>query len=257
MPYANDWAGCKTQVHPIRRGDSPPFFLGESMKELSIFVDESGDFGEYQKHSPYYIVTMVFHDQSFNLNNNITTLNYSLKQLGYGDGQAIHTEPLIRREKPYQFFQPNERRSIFSKLYYFALGCNIHYKSFIFQKNQFENISQFESRMFQDLSRFFQENHSYFMRYEKIILYYDNGQYQLTKILSNVLSTQLTNYEIRRVIPSDYRLFQVADLICTLELLNKKIENGPLSNSEEKIFHSKRDLKKDFLNGIKKKQYFK
>ena len=33
------------------------------MKELSIFVDESGDFGPVAKHSPYYAVTMVFHDQ--------------------------------------------------------------------------------------------------------------------------------------------------------------------------------------------------
>ena len=33
------------------------------MKELSIFVDESGDFGEYEKHAPYYIVTMVFHSK--------------------------------------------------------------------------------------------------------------------------------------------------------------------------------------------------
>ena len=34
------------------------------MKELSVFIDESGDFGEYASHSPYYIITMVFHDQS-------------------------------------------------------------------------------------------------------------------------------------------------------------------------------------------------
>lgn len=26
------------------------------MKELSIFIDESGDFGEYDYHSPWYIV---------------------------------------------------------------------------------------------------------------------------------------------------------------------------------------------------------
>lgn len=30
------------------------------MKELSIFIDESGDFGEYDHHSPYYIITMVW-----------------------------------------------------------------------------------------------------------------------------------------------------------------------------------------------------
>ena len=37
------------------------------MKELGIFIDESGDFGEYDYHSPWYIVTMVFHDQNVSI----------------------------------------------------------------------------------------------------------------------------------------------------------------------------------------------
>lgn len=32
------------------------------MKKLSVFVDESGDLGEYEKHAPYYIITMILHD---------------------------------------------------------------------------------------------------------------------------------------------------------------------------------------------------
>lgn len=83
------------------------------MKELSIFVDESGDFGEYEKHAPYYIVTMVFHDQSVDISDNIKFLNNSLRQIGYGGKQAIHTEPLIRREKTYQYFQPNDVERFF------------------------------------------------------------------------------------------------------------------------------------------------
>ena len=31
---------------------------------MSIFIDESGDFGPYEQHSPYYQVAMVLHDQS-------------------------------------------------------------------------------------------------------------------------------------------------------------------------------------------------
>ena len=46
------------------------------MKELSIFIDESGDFGEFNKKSPFYIVTMVFHDQD----NDLTTCLDSLEQ---------------------------------------------------------------------------------------------------------------------------------------------------------------------------------
>ena len=109
--------------------------------------------------------------------------------------------------------------------------------------------------MARDLSQFIQENLLYFQGYEKVILYYDNGQHELSRILNTVLATQLTNCEVRKVLPSDYRLFQVADLICTLELLKVKMENGQLSNSEERLFHSKRDLKKDFLKGIRKKEF--
>ena len=33
------------------------------MKELSVFVDESGDFGEYDHRAPFYIISLVLHDQ--------------------------------------------------------------------------------------------------------------------------------------------------------------------------------------------------
>ena len=54
-------AGRKDRVPP-RRGVTPPFSLGggTGMRELSIFVDESGDFGPYKLHSPFYIVTLMF-----------------------------------------------------------------------------------------------------------------------------------------------------------------------------------------------------
>ena len=96
---------------------------------------------------------------------------------------------------------------------------------------------------------------SYFQSFEKVILYYDNGQHELNRILNTVLATQLADYDVRKVIPNEYRLFQVANLICTLELLKTKMEHGKLSNSEERIFHSKRDLKKDFLKEIQKKEF--
>ena len=55
------------------------------MKELSVFVDESGDFGEYEKHAPYYIITMILHDQSVDISAEIGKLNEALKNMGYGN----------------------------------------------------------------------------------------------------------------------------------------------------------------------------
>lgn len=109
------------------------------MRNLSIFVDESGDFGEYQPHSPYYIVTMVIHEQDRDISSNIERLNSALR---YYDLQndAIHTGPLIRREEIYVNMSPNERRRIFSLLYQFVLNCDICYKSFIFQKKDYDSV---------------------------------------------------------------------------------------------------------------------
>ena len=224
------------------------------MRELSIFVDESGDFGEYSTHSPYYIVAMVLHDQSNDISSEIIRLNNELVNLGY-ENHVIHTEPLIRREEDYQNLSSNERRSIFTKLYYFTTKCDIQYKSFIFQKKEFENTFKLEGRMAREISLFIRENLTYFQGFEQVILYYDNGQHELNRILNTVLATELTDYDVRKVLPCDYKLFQAADLICTLELLRLKSQTGNLTRSETLIFHSKRDLKKDFLRGIRKKLF--
>lgn len=36
-------------------------------KVLSVFIDESGDFGPYEAHSPYYLVAMVLHNQDIDI----------------------------------------------------------------------------------------------------------------------------------------------------------------------------------------------
>lgn len=225
------------------------------MDELSIFVDESGDFGMYRVHSPYYIVTMILHEQSKDISSEITKLNFQLSNLGYKN-HVVHTEPLIRREEDYQNLSPNKRKSIFTKLYYFTSKCDIQYKSFIFHKKDFENSLKLESRMVREISSLFiKENLTYFQKFKKILLYYDNGQHELNRILNTALSAELTTYNIRKVLPCNYKLFQAADLICTLELLRLKSEAGNLTRSEQLSFHSKRDLKKDFLRGLYKKAF--
>ena len=55
------------------------------MKELSIFVDESGDFGVYDYHAPFYIISMVLHDQAVNIVDDLKIL----ENLVILDGQSI------------------------------------------------------------------------------------------------------------------------------------------------------------------------
>jgi len=81
------------------------------MKELSIFVDESGDFGEYDYHSPYYILSFVFHDQDLDLTSALGILIQKLYSLGLGTA-AIHTGPVIRQEEIYNAIDLDTRRKI-------------------------------------------------------------------------------------------------------------------------------------------------
>ncbi|MDR0874888.1 MAG: hypothetical protein LBN12_01615 [Clostridiales Family XIII bacterium] len=64
------------------------------MKLLSCFVDEAGHIGgEYQKISPYYIVSFVFHDQQNDITKEIAYLDEAMKNIGVSD-IAIHSYPL-------------------------------------------------------------------------------------------------------------------------------------------------------------------
>ncbi len=52
------------------------------MKELSIFIDESGDFGEITERPAYYLVTLLFHDQKNDIASNVKKLEDSTKNSG-------------------------------------------------------------------------------------------------------------------------------------------------------------------------------
>ena len=222
---------------------------------LSIFVDESGDFGTYSQHSPYYIVTMVFHNQESKITEQIQKLDQEILSLGYEKDFVIHTAPLIRKEEMFSSVSPNERRALFTKLFYFVIKSDIHYKTFIFEKRQFENVLKLEGRMAKEISQFIRGNQDFFQSFESVILYYDNGQHELNRILNTVLATELSQYDVRKVLPKDYKLFQAADLICTLQLLSLKCNHHELSRSEQLIFHNERELKKQFLKPIRKKKF--
>ena len=146
----------------------------------------------------------------------------------------VYTEPLIRKEESYRNMDASERRTILTKLFYFAAKIDIKFMTFVYGKKNFKESLQkdslkLESKIVKDMNLFIQCNKDYFEMYDKVILYYDNGQKNITRILNTVLATNFNEYDIRKVLPKDYKLFQVADLICTLELIKNKIEINNLS----------------------------
>ena len=53
--------------------------------------------------------------------------------------------------------------------------------------------------------------------------------------------------------PESYRLFQAADLFCTVELAAAKARNGELSVSEKRFFGESRDFLRNILRPLRNK----
>ena len=222
-------------------------------KVLSIFIDESGDFGAFEPHSPYYLVAMTLHDQSVDISENINGLELHLRNLNFDCG-AIHTAPIIRREEIYRGMLIEDRKRIFNALFNFARKLDFRYIYTYVDKSKCDDIIDIISRISKNISGLILTNKDYFDSFDDIIVYYDNGQIELTKIITSVFHAFFANVEFRKVQPADYKLFQVSDLLCTVELSNLKIDANRFSNSESEFFGSPKNFKKNYYKSLLKKR---
>ncbi|MBP3871999.1 MAG: DUF3800 domain-containing protein [Faecalicoccus sp.] len=222
------------------------------INELSVFVDESGDWGDYDFHSPYYIVSFVFHDQKEDIHEQLSFLNNRLKLMGFPN-HCIHSGPIIRGEDEYRNIDKRTRQHILRSLITFIQKTHIQIQTFYIEKKHIENSIEASGKLGKLIARFIKSNYSYFTSFDIIKVYYDNGQIELNKILSSVFNSLLDNVIFRKVLPKDYSLFQVADLACTLKLTELKMAAHLLSKSESNFFENERTIKKNYLKPVHKK----
>ncbi|MDR1320796.1 MAG: hypothetical protein LBK56_05140 [Gracilibacteraceae bacterium] len=109
-------------------------------------------------------------------------------------------------------------------------------------------------KLSKQISVFVNDHLEYFHAFDEVIVYYDDGQVELTRVLTSTLTALLSNVSFRLVKPSDYKLFQLADMLCTLELVAIKFQTKTPSRSELDFFHSARDFKRNYLKEIRRKR---
>lgn len=98
----------------------------KSPRILSCFIDETGDFGDYDYHCPYYMISAVLHDQNISIESELNNLEKYLSNIGYTH-HAIHAGPLIRRENDYEDLSIEERKKLFNLLFNFTRRIPIHF----------------------------------------------------------------------------------------------------------------------------------
>ena len=220
---------------------------------LNIFIDESGDFGDFQPHSPFYLVTMLFHNQANDIERDNAILDANIKNIGF-DFHALHTGPIIRREGFYFNNSKDERRKLLRALLGYCRHVPIQYTTIRIDKRECLDIIDRTAKLSLRISRFISAHIEFFHSFDEIVVHYDNGQLELTRILTSTLTIMLSNVSFRKVQPSEFKLFQLADMFCALELVAIKFESKTASRTEMDFFNSARDFSRNYFKEIRRKR---
>ena len=148
----------------------------------------------------------------------------------------------------------DDRRKLLYKILNFYNKCNIYHDTVIVNRKEAPDKIRLSGRLAKELRRMIQNHEDFFESFDKVIVYYDNGQVELSAVLNAVFSILINDVEFRKAEPQKYRLLQVADFICSMELINIKKEENRLSNSEKKFFYKPQEFKKTFWKSVEKKR---
>ncbi|MDF7663806.1 hypothetical protein PT282_03880 [Bifidobacterium sp. ESL0763] len=174
------------------------------MSELSIFVDESG---EWSKLSEYYLITLVLHVQSSPIAEPIERHERRLRDSGLPD-IPFHAGPLFNGHDDYGNMHLADRKRLFSAFFTLTRYLPFRYVTFAHRKSMFgDNKTRFEAQLKRDLANFFLSHLDEFQSYETIKIYYDNGQQIVTNALQSSIGYALSKEAViyRDAQPKDYR----------------------------------------------------
>jgi len=225
-------------------------------RTLSIFVDESGILNESAESSRFYVLTLLLHDQDYDVTGLARDLDRSFAEINVVRC-CFHAGPIIRGNDEFAVMDWEWRNKIFARMMGFARRVDFRFHCLYVDKKFVDAPEQIVSRLERQLAEFIDSNKERFDRFDSIKVYYDCGQTSITNFLHRFFAIRPTlpvEYA-QAVKPRKYKLFQLADLVCSLKLIELKIAAGlPMAKSEYAFFGGPRRFLRTFLSPIKTKE---
>ena len=221
-------------------------------KELSVFVDESGDRGGEARH---YLLTLVFHDQADSIAEAVTGYEAKLARADLPN-IPFHSEPLMNGRKDYELLGIERRKAVLAHFSSFVRRLPISYVTLVYRRSQFEDPARLMERMGRDISSAVVEHPGFFQSFDDAKAYYDNGRDIVKQALDRSVGKVPSKGVVRRRKTSmtDYRLEQVADYLCTIELASVKYEAKEDGETYNKFFGGIGTFKRNWLKQARGKR---
>ena len=152
----------------------------------------------------------------------------------------IHLAYLVAKRGDYSYFDFRRRKSIFWAIFYFSSKVKVKIRTVVVNKKYMNKKNQLNVALARKIGKFINDNKEYINSFDKVVIYYDNGQETLATILDTLFSA---NKNVERRIEFDHKrkkLFQVSDMLTVIDKLDYKRKNNiPFTKSEQYFFTAK------------------
>lgn len=223
------------------------------MRELSVFIDESGSDGLHER---YYLVTIVLHEQDNDISEGVRLYEQSLAEKGLPN-VPFHASPLLNGHDDYGGMALAERKKMLAAFRVFFRHVPVLYTCLALKTKEHSAAGEISNAMRRRLIEFLFDELPYFQNFDVVKIYYDNGQQSIANAVHKAMDYALAKGTViyRSASPADYRLSQVADYICTMELTALKYANKAATSTDGKFFGSWSQFKKGILKEVRSKRF--
>jgi len=180
----------------------------------------------------------TIHESGNSIKNELIYLNSRLEKVGYNG--MIHLADLVARRGEYSQFELKKRKDIFWSIFYFSKRADVKIHTIIVDKRFKNSKTQLNRELAIEINKLFSFMH--IEKFEKVVVYYDNGQEALGAIIDTLLLNK-NNVEHRiEFNHTEKRLFQVSDMLTFVDKIVYKHSNNMILTNAEKFFFSTKDI---------------
>ena len=205
--------------------------------------------------SKYYVLTLVFHDQSDSLEEHLARHAKGLRKRGLAD-TPFHTGPLMNGHGAFENLDLKTRKAYFQLFFIDVQHLPVVCHSLVYRRSEFDGNDALVAKMRRDVASLLRDRLSFFQTFDRVKIYYDDGQAIVAHALYSAFEQALAKSSVlhRTYHASDFMLAQAADLLCALELAAVKFANKEATSTVERMFGSSGTFRKNYLRPLRRKR---
>lgn len=172
------------------------------------------------------------------------------------DVLPLHFNPLINGNDEYRWKSIETRKKHLHAFRTFFEHLPITYEVFIYDKKTAKGFDGLATAIERDLKVFLFDHLGYIQKFDVVKIYYDGGQSVVTKAVHQAIASCISReaIEYKDAVAGRYRLSQVADYVCGVELTKLKFERHLETKTDVVFFGAYGSFKKNFYRKLRCKR---